>query len=262
MQDPQDHLSPDDDDLVRRSYKRYFETGHYDRRYPGPNPDMWRRIRGHLGPDAHLIDFGCGSGRYLMQAQGHVARAAGFDVSPAALALVRARAEARGWHDLAVLGPDPAMLSDHVSRHGRADVVICMFGVLGHIAGPADRQAALAQMRGALKPETGRLIVSVPNVKRRFRAEQRRAGSGAYGLVRYERALDGETVELDYQLFDEAGLRRELTEAAFTVRHVGCESVLPENWLLTHRTARQTDRLLSRLCPLRWCYGLYAEASC
>ncbi|WP_298841307.1 bifunctional 2-polyprenyl-6-hydroxyphenol methylase/3-demethylubiquinol 3-O-methyltransferase UbiG [uncultured Roseobacter sp.] len=249
------------DATTRASYQLYFTSGFYDRRYPSPNRTMWRRITHLLGPDAAVLDFGCGSGRYLLRLQGLVSRAAGFDVSPAALETVRARAAASGWTDLAVIGPETTDLDHYIEVSGRVDLVLCLFGVLGHITDPAARADALGRMRAALKPGAGRLLISVPNRARRFRSEQ--TDSARDGLVHYRRRTDdGQDVVLHYQLFDPQKLTRELTAAGFALERLSCESVLPESWLLHNGLARWIDRLLTPVCPVRWGYGICAEASC
>ncbi|MEM7490267.1 MAG: class I SAM-dependent methyltransferase [Pseudomonadota bacterium] len=244
---------------IRRAYATYFESGHYTRRYPGPNPTVWRRVLRRIGPEARVIDYGCGSGRYLLGLQGRVAAAAGFDVSEAALTLLRASALAQGWDDLDILGPDVATLDAHVAREGPADLVLCLFGVIGHIADPAERAATLLRLRRAVRPDSGRLLISVPNAARRFRAEQRDAGDGP---IRYVREMGDMQVALTYRLFTPAQLREELTEAGFRVERMDAESVVPESWLLRRPAARWLDAALTPLCPAGWGYGILAEASC
>ncbi|WP_300038590.1 bifunctional 2-polyprenyl-6-hydroxyphenol methylase/3-demethylubiquinol 3-O-methyltransferase UbiG [uncultured Roseobacter sp.] len=249
------------DATTRASYQLYFTSGFYDRRYPAPNRTMWGRIAGFLGPGASVLDFGCGSGRYLLRLQGRVGRAAGFDVSPAALETVRARAAELGWEDLAVLGPEAADLDRYIREQGPVDLVLCLFGVLGHITDTDARADALERMRRALRPGSGRMLISVPNRARRFRREQ--ATSARDGLVRYKRRTeDGQEVVLNYQLFDPLMLTRELVAAGFSLENICCESVLPESWLLHHAAARWIDGLLTPLCPARWGYGICAEVSC
>lgn len=244
---------------TRSGYQSYFASGTYDRRYPAPNRAMWRRISGMLGPQVRVLDFGCGSGRYLLQLRGLVAQAIGFDVSEAALEKVRHDPRAAGWDGLVVLGPEPGALDAHIARQGPVDLVLCLFGVVGHITDEHARAEALARIAGAVRPGTGRLLISVPNRARRFRSEQR-AQAAQDGLIHYTRAVEGAGVHLHYQLFDPARLRRELEAAGLRVRVMGCESVLPESWLLHSALARAVDAILTPLCPARWGYGIFAEA--
>lgn len=248
------------DTQTQRSYQLYFSSGFYDQRYPIPNRRMWRRILSRITPDSRVLDYGCGSGRYLFAMRAHVARAVGFDVSVAALNLVRARAGVENWTTLDVIGPDETDLDGYVARHGRLDVALCLFGVLGHITDPDARHAALVRIKDALVPDTGRLLISVPNRARRFRKEQTKSTTA--GLVSYTRKVDGEDMHLNYHLFDPASIRAELQAAGFTVHSVRCESVLPESWLLRSVIASWCDDLLSLICPVRWGYGIVVDASC
>lgn len=247
-------------DLTTRSYKLYFRSGHYDLRYPNPNITTWQRILDLLPQNGHVIDYGCGNGRYLLRLQGRAGVAAGFDISTAALEMLAERAVEMGWKDLRVLGPDPDALLAHVRTRGSADLVLCLFGVLAHIEARPDRIAALRQMRHLLKKDTGRLLISVPNKARRFRREQRQAGPGAKGLIRYTRRMQGADVTLPYQLYDTARLREELAEAGFWVSSIRAESVLPESLLTTHAPLRWLDSKLTRFCPAALGYGLIAAA--
>ncbi|TCM86135.1 class I SAM-dependent methyltransferase [Rhodovulum steppense] len=248
-------------DTVTRSYELYYDSGCYDRRYPGPNRATQRLVMDHLPPSGHVIDYGCGSGRYLLALRDRVGTAAGYDISPAAISLLRRKAAAFGWDDLAILGPDPADLDRHMAEFGPADVILCLFGVLGHIEEAAARQRALMQMRVLLRPGSGRLIVSVPNRLRRFRREQARAGIAARGLIHYRRVLGGTSVILPYQLYDPAGLADELGRAGFTLCEMRPESVLPESWLLHHPVLRGVERFLTPVCPARLGYGILAVAA-
>lgn len=251
---------PEPVDMTTRSYLLYFRSGHYDRRYPNPNISTWRRILTLMPVGGHVIDFGCGSGRYLLRLQDRAGIAAGFDINTAALEMLANRAVELGWKDLRVLGPDADALTAHVRSRGQADLVLCLFGVLAHIEARPDRIAALRQMRSLLKKDSGRLLISVPNKARRFAREQRRAGPGAGGLIRYTRSMAGTQVTLPYQLYDSASLREELAEAGFWVSSISAESVLPESLLTTYAPLRWIDMMLTRLCPAALGYGLIAVA--
>tara|TARA_B110000114_G_scaffold171073_1_gene196503 strand:- start:141 stop:698 length:558 start_codon:yes stop_codon:yes gene_type:complete len=169
----------------RNSYQTYYKSGYYDQRYPTPNRSMWRRIKKYLEPAASVLDYGCGSGWYLFTLREHVTRAVGFEVSPVALALVRERATAIAWETVTLVGPATDDLDDHLTSHGQVNLVLCLFGVLGHITDPTERASALRRMHGALTPDTGHLLISVPNIARRFRKEQKKGVLD--GLANYSR---------------------------------------------------------------------------
>lgn len=250
-------ISPADPDLIRHSYQRYYETGAYDRRYPVANHLNMRSILAHLPPGGHVIDYGCGSGRYLFPLRGRCARATGFDVSATAISLLQSRAEVEGWDDLTVLGPDPELLERHICETGLADLALCLFGVLAHITDRSVRIETLRRIHRLLVPGKGRLLVSVPNILRRFRQEQQGAVDG---LIRYSRQLGGETVTLPYQLFSARRLCDELGEAGFTVEALRAESVFSESWNARFTLLRRFDSLITPLCPARLGYGLFAVA--
>ncbi|MCY4333156.1 MAG: methyltransferase domain-containing protein, partial [Litoreibacter sp.] len=234
-------------------------SGTYEKRYPRPNLTVWRRILAHVAPSSHLIDYGCGTGRYLLPLQPHIGRGAGFDISTEALETLKSRALVQGWQALEILGPDASDFDTYVARSGPADVVLCLFGVLGHITSRAARIAALTQIKTALKQGKGRLLISVPNAARRFRAEQR---EGVDGLIQYDRAIDGgDPIKLEYQLYTPDLLKNELSAAGFTVVYFGSESALPESLLLKYAFIRHFDAWLTRIIPSKWAYGLYAEAA-
>jgi SAM-dependent methyltransferase len=219
-----------------------------------------RRILCELPPAAHVVDFGCGSGRYLLALRDHVAVAAGYDVCAAALERFRQAAARLGSAGhLHAVGPDPGELDRHVGRHGAADVVLCLFGVLSHIEGAGPRAEALRRMTGLLKPGSGRLILSVPNRRRRFRSEQR-AQAPADGEIRYMRRLRGMSLAMSYKLFDVDSLRAELARAGLTVETVAAESVVPEALVANSPIMRGFDRLAAPLLPADLGYGILAVA--
>lgn len=241
------------------AYERYFRSGVYDERYPRANPWVLSRIRKLLPEGGHVIDYGCGSGRYLFALRGHAGKAAGFDVSPAALDLLSTRADEARWPDLGVLGPDPEALDSHCAAHGPADLVLCLFGVLGHMRCRAEREAALRRMAGLLRPGSGRLILSVPNRWRRFYAEQLRTGTD--GAIRYTRALRDAPLQMHYQLYGPARVRAELAAAGLYLEALRAESVFGESLLTRNGLARRVDRVVAPVLPAAAGYGLLAVAA-
>ncbi|MCH8467683.1 MAG: class I SAM-dependent methyltransferase [Roseinatronobacter sp.] len=238
-------------------YDVYYSSGTYDLRYPKPNPTVLDHILRLTTPDTHLIDFGCGSGRYLVPLRQYLRCAAGFDICQTALDILQERLAQTSGAPVALLGPDLDSLADHVARHGKPDLIVCLFGVLAHMTPRSARSEILSLFRSLLRPG-GRLLVSVPNRHRRFAREQREATPGAE--ISYRRMITGGSISLPYQLFDPAMLSEELSSAGFLVEGAWAESVLPESWVTKGRLAGLTDSLLTPLCPVRWGYGILMQA--
>jgi SAM-dependent methyltransferase len=247
------HALPD----AAGAYEAYFASGAYDRRYPRPNRNVLRRIRQHLPAGGHVIDYGCGSGRYLMALGDRAGVAAGFDICEAALERFRWNAGRAGWPGLHALGPEPADVAGHVARHGPADVVLCLFGVLAHIEGRAERLRTLRRLAALMRPGSGRLILSVPNRRRRFRTLQRAQGGEE---IRYVRSFAEGSVELSYRLYDARSLEAELAAAGLRLERLTAESLLPEAVIANSRLMRALDRTLTPLTPAALGYGLLAVA--
>jgi tRNA (uracil-5-)-methyltransferase TRM9 len=244
-------------DATSDPYDLYFASGTYDLRYPKPNQTVLEHVRRLTAPDAHVIDFGCGSGRYLIPLRPYVRRAAGFDICQTALKILQTRLDTCPGAPVDLLGPDPVSLSDHVRRHGKADLILCLFGVLAHITPGCARLEILQRFRDVLRPG-GRLLVSVPNRRRRFAREQRK--SGHTGEINYNRSIIGGSISLPYQLFDPEMLSQEISAAGYHVEGVWAESVFPEAWVTGSRLAEMTDSLFTPICPARWGYGILMQA--
>lgn len=272
----QDYASePGDGDApigdLRESYDHYYATGLYARRYPRPNRHVFGLIRDELGAGGgRVLDFGCGCGRYAVP----LARRAGvsvfaYDVSPVAIRELGRRCEEEARADGP---PQPERLSGSledlaVRLEGESgfDLVMLLFGVLGHIAGRARRIALLRLLRARLRPG-GRLIASVPNRTRRFHREQRAAERWAArnalepGDIRYKRCSGGAAITFYYHLFSPAEFRDELAEAGFVVSRLLPESVLSERAVVSSPTCAAADALLRRIVPLSLAYGFVAVA--
>ncbi len=234
-------------------YEYYFSSGHYDRRYPVPNPNSLCLIRRNLPENGHIIDFGCGSGRYLLALRDQAAIAAGFDFCPAALARLRQGIERIGGADnIRVLGPNPEDLERHVDRHGSADIILCLFGVLSHIEGRAERRELLRRLASLLKPGSGQLIISVPNRRRRFRSEQRVQAPNGRDEVRYVRRLGQGYVEFTYKLFDTNTFRSELQDGGFELKHSERKALYPKPASRTQRFFAQSTALSLPWCQRPW----------
>ena len=244
---------------VSAAYERYYETGAYDRRYPRPNPVVLGTVRRHA-PVARprIADVGCGSGRYSLALAPGSERIVGYDLSANALARAEAARRRAGEERVTFADPGAFEAGSHIRDHGTADVALALFGVIAHIPGRAERHGLLTELWHALRPGTGRLIISVPNRARRFRREQKASGDGA--CVHYTRACNGETIELVYHLYTPQRLCNDLRAAGFEVVRVKAESVMPERVVAGSRLVRVLERLITPVVPARWGYGLLAVA--
>jgi SAM-dependent methyltransferase len=101
---------------------------------------------------------------------------------------------------------DLATLRNTVGPTAKFDLVVMMFGVLGHIPSWKLRQETLATVRSQLRPG-GKMVVTVPNALRRFRKEQRQARplieqrTIEAGDILYRRTSPNGDIDLYYHLY-------------------------------------------------------------
>ena len=240
-------------------YQYYFASGHYDRRYPRPNFSVLRLVRELLPPGGRVLDYGCGSGRYLLELRHQAQECIGFDICVAALARLNNNLVGLdGSERITLLGPEFNQLEQYQQQTGPADLALCLFGVLAHIDTPEKRQKVLKYLAWGLKPVHGRLIISVPNRRRRFRKEQRAFRD--QDQIRYSRRFDYTALELSYRLYDSDMLMRELNQAGFNVEQVRAESIFPEAWLGRSILLAHVDHWLCRWLTADLGYGILAVA--
>ncbi|HYD32802.1 MAG TPA: class I SAM-dependent methyltransferase [Azospirillaceae bacterium] len=250
-------------------YERYFESGDYARRYPDVNRNTLSVILAHGGGTARrILDFGCGNGRYaLALLERTAAHLTGFDVTPAALAEFGRRLRHGPYRHRVEIASGSLEALDEVAAF---DVVLALFGVLGHISGRDNRIDTLKRLRRSMNGPDGRLILSVPSVYRRRPREflaaslRRAAGHGApdeeAGDIVFRRHIDGADMEFHYHLYTPARLRLELEAAGFRLLELRPESVLPE-WFITQWPAVQgVERAVLPLLPSALGYGIIAVA--
>lgn len=264
---------------IREAYQAYFTDGHYELRYPAANRLTLLRILGLLrarGPAPLVLDHGCGSGRYLIPLlKASDARFVACDISTEALSRLRASVDESGEGDrvrMVEAGARDAVPTE-VGAAGPFDLALLIFGVLAHVSKRQARLELLRSLRGLLEPGSGRLLLSVPNRRRRFPFRRGRETDGAGGAngvqglpassgedIRYTRRLGGRYIRLHYHLYDIEDLRAELREAGFRILRVEAESVLPESWITRSRLLGRLDALAATRMPARWGYGLLAVA--
>ena len=247
------------------SYDRYISSGLYDRRYPRPNRRTLRKMKRSLPAGGRFLDVGAGTGRYtlpLLQVTGTSGIA--LDICPVARTTLAERlGEFVRAERLAIRGEDAdALAADHPQAF---DLALLAFGVLAHVAGRAERLRLLRAIRSMLKAD-GTLILSVPNARRRFRAEQRSsaplvdAGKLEPGDILYKRGQDDGEIQLFYHLYTLAEVRDDLAEAGFRVTNVGAESLLSERTVVSDPLTGWLDAMACRIAPASLGYDLLAVA--
>ena len=247
------------------SYDRYISSGLYDRRYPRPNRRTLRKMKRCLPAGGRFLDVGAGTGRYtlpLLQVTGTSGIA--LDICPVARTTLAERlGEFVRAERLAIRGEDAdALAADHPQTF---DLALLAFGVLAHVAGRAERLRLLRAIRSMLKAD-GTLILSVPNARRRFRAEQRTsaplvdAGKLEPGDILYKRGQDNGEIQLFYHLYTLAEVREDLAEAGFRITNVGAESLLSERTVVSDPLTGWLDAVACSIAPASLGYDLLAVA--
>ncbi|MFW5834293.1 MAG: methyltransferase domain-containing protein [Pseudomonadota bacterium] len=247
-------------------YGRYFASGSYDRRYPAPNPRTLAHVRRLLrdsGPGPiDVLDYGCGSGRYLVPllvAEPRL-RAIAADPCPEAMGRLRLRLQALGVADRVTLvtGTLDAVVPVLAASGSRPCLALALFGVLAHVGPAAERARLLAGLCALLAPAGGQLVLSVPNERRRFRRGERAAG--VVDLTYRRRLADGTVVDLGYHLYRAGELADALGAAGFTDVRIAAESLASESLVTRHPLIGRLDGLLARVLPADLGYGLLATA--
>ena len=247
------------------SYDRYISSGLYDRRYPRPNRRTLRKMKRCLPAGGRFLDVGAGTGRYTLPLlQADETSGLALDICPVARKTLGERfGDFVRAERLVVRGEDADELAaDHLQAF---DLALLAFGVLAHVAGRVERLRLLRAIRSMLKPD-GTLILSVPNAKRRFLAEQRAAaplvrdGKLEPGDVLYKRGQDDGEIRMFYHLYTLAEVKRDLSDAGFHVACVGAESLLSERAVVSDPFVGWLDAMACRLAPAFLGYDLLAIA--
>ncbi len=242
------------------SYEAYISSGLYDQRYPRPNRRTLRTSLRCLPAEGRFLDFGAGTGRYTLPLM-ELTRANGvaYDVCPAACQTMAERLRAFvGDGRLVIRNGDLTALAE--KYRCAFDLTLLTFGVLGHVAGRAERMRLLGAVREMLKPD-GVLILGLPNARRRFRAEQRaadplvRAGELEPGDILYTRGRGRDEIRLFYHLFRPPEVHRDLSAAGFRIESMEPESLLPESLVVGKPLLGRLDDLACRLAPVASGYG-------
>ncbi len=250
---------------LSKSYDQYISSGLYDQRYPKPNRRSLRAILDHLSEGDRFLDFGAGTGRYtipLLQLSG--ATGVAYDICPTACNILRGRL--RGQLESGTI----TVISEPLQTLTKAypalfDIAILAFGVLGHVAGRAQRIAVLRSIREMTKPG-GVLILGLPNGKRRFRSEQKqvvplvRSGELEPGDVLYTRGEGEQQIEMYYHLYTREELSEDLSESGFEMEAFEAESILAEETVVGNGLIGRIDEFACKVIPAAWAYGFLVIA--
>ena len=246
---------------IARSYEKYYRSGVYDDRYPRPNPRVLKvliRALKRYGARAKVIDFGCGTGRYLLPLLRITdSEASAYDISHEPLVRLREALKQRDQtHRVTVILGDEDKLKAHHGGAAKADVAMMIFGVLSHIASRGERLRVLRMLGALVDPVNGRVVLSVPNRRRRFRALQK---NGCADVV-YQRSRVGGDCSFSYHLYAPDSLERDLNEAGLVIERMYVESVLPESLITRYPAIGLVDSLLAHVLPTAWGYGILVVA--
>lgn len=264
---PMDSVKGRAADAMVETYRKYYTSGLYDNRYPDVSPFALERVVKDLKGSTRILDFGCGTGRYLMRMLEHTdAELIGFDVCAIALEKLRKRLENHPQrHRVRLICGDFNECPDY-------DGAMSMFGVLSHIPTRAGRLASLRGIRQRLQVG-GRFVASVPNGMRRYHKENflRHIGLGPREFegtplepndIAYSRLTDdGARLDLYYHVYFGGTFRRDLSDAGFSVNKLEAESLLTETTISHSLRWAVVDDVARRMIPAMAGYGLYAVSS-
>lgn len=258
---------------VGESYDHYYGSGLYDARYPRPNPPTYRSALRLAASSARILDFGAGSGRYILPLlRSTHAFICAYDISADACRTLELQAAAAGLSGQRLLVTADL---DTARQAGPYDLVISLFGVLSHIEGTEHRINTIRWIRSVLTRQ-GLFLLTVPNALRRFplhasagdRASESRGAFPVRAAARryfpsarpvtYHHQVDNEERPFPYYLFSRRELAAELSAAGFALEVLESDSILPERRLVHSPTLAVVDNILRRLLPAWAGYGLRA----
>jgi len=255
---------------MQETYDHYFLSDGYRQRYPQPNVATMDFLIGCGVADAgHVLDFGCGNGRYsfalLEQSQAHLTA---YDISKHSLIEFDARLTGSPYRDRVTFVHGDAQ---GLGSSARYDAILMLFGVLSHVGAKAARLETLRLLRSVIRAD-GKLILSVPSIWRRRPWElckfglARRLGFARpphdeAGNIDFRRRISGRVLTFFYHLYSLESLRDELAQAGFLVHACEPESVLPEWWVTQSAFLSRVDRWLCTRVAAQWGYGIRVLAA-
>jgi len=110
-----------------------------------------RQIRKLVPHGSRVLDYGCGTGRTMLDLLRRSCSVTAFDISERMLGLAKAKARMMGW--------ETEFVSDPVKLNGRTWSLVTCIGVLDYYPDPVPLLRTLCQYLDA----SGRLVVTFPN---------------------------------------------------------------------------------------------------
>lgn len=250
---------------MAQMYDKYFASGFYSARYPHPNQNTLGQIRRLLTLNSadilHVLDYGCGNGRYLLPLLKEDQRLhfTAYDIAATPLEQLNQRLQdEQEVHRVCAIQGSISLLEEHLQSKGKADIILLMFGVLSHLGERSERLRVLRLLRGYMQHDQGRLILSVPNRRRRFRHRDRDGSKQQLGDIIYSRLFAKRRLSFFYHLYTPEELGSELKECGYRVLAMRSESLLPESIITRFPSLGYLDRLFSHYLPARYGYGILA----
>ncbi len=243
---------------LHQGYNRYFASGLYKSRYPKVNRHTLSFINDYLKKrrtNSHILDYGCGNGRYLttLLSLHTKARFTAYDNAQAPLKILHKKlTRLKATQRVKLVSNKSELLNDLEVSSG-ADIALLLFGVLSHIESRQERHELLCSLRDSISSSCGKLILSVPNRQRRFLRLQRQQKSHS---IRYTREINKTKIPFFYHLYSLEDLKKELTQAGLELISSRAESIFPESWVTRFSLLGAIDQQLCRIVPARWGYGI------
>ena len=246
----------DNNETHFKSYRKYFNSGFYKKRYPKPNFRTLSSILNKSDSRKIIVDIGCGDGRYALPVSRVCKSLFALDISEEAVEGLRQEIKENNLKNIEVSIIKPPISLKKVTSKINIDGIIVIFGVLSHIVDAEDRHRLLCEIYDSLNID-GFLILSVPNSCRRFKKEQKIQDSST---ITYTRSHQGSVLEFRYKLFQADELHNELRNAGFSKVKIVSESIMPETLVVNSGIMGWLDKLLCAIVPGRWAYGYLVTA--
>ena len=238
------------------AYENYFQTKHYDERYPRPNRSTLARVRRMATPGNVLLDIGAGNGRYAIPLAEAGYRVIAVERSDAArdqllsrLTTHRLRAGITCFKDLEDVDDKDI---------GECRLSLLLFGVLGHM--DFGERAATLDRLGRCMNVRPQILGSVPNRLRRFRYEQantRVQDKGPAPRFAYTRHFGGSANTFEYTAFSPAELAAEFSLHGWRCRKLIAESILSESAVTRIPMIGMADAVACRALPAQTGYDIF-----